>query len=331
VSLAVGSRLVPALLRESTARLDAAAIATARQDAEWLLASVLGVGRFDLYLEPRREVAEAALDRYQALVQRRAAGEPVQHLLGFEDFAGLRLTVTPDVFIPRPETEGLVEWAVELLERDRPALVADVGTGSGAIACALAAADPRIHVVATEISPAALEVAAGNVRALGLESRVRLLATDLLSPLDAGARGNDASEPRDPATADGAGGNGRRRGLDMVVANPPYLQSGAIAGLPREVAAFEPRLALDGGPDGLRVIRRLVAAAPGALRPGGWLLMEIGEEQAGPIASLMAAEGFSGIASRLDLRGVERYVAGQLGEPGVTLRVRPQAPRRVCG
>jgi len=121
----------------------------------------------------------------------------------------------------------------------------------------------------------------------------------------------------------------------MVIANLPYLQTGAISGLAREVAAFEPRLALDGGPDGLRLIRRLVADAPAALGPGGWLLLEIGEEQAGPVASLMAAEGFTEIAARLDLRGVERYVAGRVAEPGAIALSRPAdwpaRPRRVCG
>ena len=314
MSITLGARQVPALLREGTTRLEAAGSATARPDAEWLLAAVLGVGRFDLYLEPGRRVADTDLDRYQSLLGRRAAGEPIQHLLGFEDFAGLRLAVTPDVLIPRPETEGLVEWSIARLGPSVAARVADVGTGSGAIACALAAALPRVRVLATDVSLPGLEVAAGNVAALGLQGRVRLLAADLLSPL--GSRREEG-----PAVG----------GFDMVVANPPYLPTGALAGLPREVVDFEPRLALDGGPDGLRVIRRVVAAAAGALRPGGSLLMEIGEGQAGPVASLMAAEGFSGIEARLDLRGVERYVAGQLGEPGVTPGLLPGPPRRVCG
>jgi len=300
---ALASQEVRALLREGSARLEAAGLATARQDAEWLLASILDVARFDLFREPEREVTAGAAARYQALVERRAGHEPLQHLLGFEDFHGVRLAVTPDVLIPRPETEGLVDWAIALLGSGSSAVVADVGTGSGAIACALAAAVPGLDVLAVDRSLAALSVAAKNVRALGLSARVRLLAGDLLAPL--------GSLPR---------------GLDMVVANPPYLPSAVIGGLPREVAGFEPRLALDGGSDGLQVIRRIVAAAPAALRPGGWLLMEIGEDQAGSVASLMAAEGFSGIASRLDLRGVERYVAGRLLEPGAP---EPGAPRPV--
>jgi release factor glutamine methyltransferase len=328
VSVAIGSRLVPALLREATARLEASGCPTARQDAEWLLASVLGLARFDLYLEPRREADEPSVERLAALLERHAGGEPLQYLLGFEDFAGLRLALTRDVLIPRPETEGLVEWVAEILGRESKAVVADVGTGSGAIACALAAGLARVEVIALDVSPAALEVAAGNVRALGFGGRVRLLAGDLLAPVGGVRRAGEAT---------GAGAT--RPGLDMIVANPPYLQTWAIGGLSREVAAFEPRLALDGGPDGLRVIRRLVATAPAALRPGGWLVMEIGEEQAGPVASLMAAEGFSGLESRLDLRGVERYVGGRLSEPaaqpaeerGAWPGLTSRGPRRVCG
>ncbi|MDP2627841.1 MAG: peptide chain release factor N(5)-glutamine methyltransferase [Candidatus Rokubacteria bacterium] len=290
MTTATSGLAVGVLLREGTRRLEDAAIATARQDAEWLLATVLGLPRFDLYLEPAREVTAGGRDRFWALIGRRQAHEPLQYLLGFEDFVGLRIRVTPDVLIPRPETEGLVEWAVEILAPLDGPVAADVGTGSGAIACALAAACPALEVLAIDSSPAALGVAAGNVCAAGLSARVRLVAGDLLAPL-----------------ASLAGG------LDMIVSNPPYLPTGIIPSLPREVAGFEPRLALDGGPDGLRVIRRIVAEAPGLLRSGGTLLMEIGEEQAGLVASLMAAEGFSRIAARRDLRGVERFIAGQVG------------------
>jgi release factor glutamine methyltransferase len=169
--------------------------------------------------------------------------------------------------------------------------VADIGTGSGAIACALAASRPDLEVLAVDQSLGALTVASDNVRTLGLASRVRLLAGDLFGPLAS------------------LGGS-----LDLVVANPPYLPSGIIAGLPAEVERFEPRLALDGGPDGMRVLRRIITEAPRFLRPGAWLLMEIGEEQAGPLASLMAAEGFSRIGARRDLRDVERYIEGRWAE-----------------
>jgi release factor glutamine methyltransferase len=277
-----------ALLAEGTRRLALAGLDCARQDALRLMAHALGTDRLAVYVEPRRAVDARAAARFRALVDRRTAHEPVQHILGFEEFRGLKIAVTPDVLIPRPETEGLVGRALELLA-DRPwAVVADIGTGSGAIACALAAARPDLEVLAVDQSLGALAVASDNVRALGLSQRVRLLAGDLLGPLAS------------------LGGS-----LDMVVANPPYLPTGVIAGLPVEVERFEPRLALDGGPDGIRVLRRLIADSPRFLRPGAWLLMEIGEEQAGPLASLMAAEGFSSIGARRDLRDVERYIEGR--------------------
>jgi release factor glutamine methyltransferase len=302
VSVTAAALTVRALLAEAVARLEAAGLPTARPDAEWLLGAALGGERFAAYLEPARAVTPGAAERFRGLVGRRAGHEPLQHLLGFEDFRGLRLRVTPAVLVPRPETEGLVAWALELLDglsedggragaiSGRPLMVvADIGTGSGAIACALASARPDARVIATDLSRDALAVAAANVRALGLEGSVELLAGDLLAP--------QAGRPR----------------LDMIVANLPYLPTAVIATLPREVREFEPRAALDGGPDGLRALRRLVKAAPTALRAGGWIALEVGEEQAGALASLMGAEGFTDIAARHDFRGVERYVAGRLG------------------
>jgi release factor glutamine methyltransferase len=294
----VADRTVPALLQRGTAALEAGGIETARPEAEWLLASLLGVERFALYLDPARRLSTPTVTRYLSLIERRAAREPLQYLLGWEDFHGLRLAVTPDVLVPRPETEGLVEWAVEVLGGRPDPVVADLGTGSGAIACAIARALPAVEVLAVEISVGALAVASRNVRALALSSRVRLLAGDLFAPL--------GSIPRS---------------LDLVVANPPYLPSAVISSLPPEVSRHEPRAALDGGPDGMAVIRRIVTGAPAVLKPGGWLLMEIGEEQAGPLASLMAAEGFSGIRARRDWNGVERYIGGRWETAETTLAI----------
>ena len=289
---------VSALLGRGTAVLEQAGIETARPEAEWLLASLLGVDRFALYLDPARRASDAEAARYRELVERRAAREPLQYLLGWEDFHGLRLAVTPDVLVPRPETEGLVEWAVEVLAGHPAPAIADLGTGSGAIACALARAIPTAEVLAVEVSAGALAVASRNVRELGLAARVRLLAGDLFAPLGS-----------------------LSASLDLVVANPPYLPSAVIPSLPPEVSRHEPRSALDGGPDGLGVIRRIVAGAPAVLKPGGWLLMEIGEDQAGALASLMAAEGFSGIRARRDLNRVERYIGGRWENAGTTLAV----------
>lgn len=291
-------RSVPALLRRGTAILEAGGIETARVESEWLLASVLGVDRAALHLDPARRLATSTIARYLSLVERRAAREPLQYLLGWEDFHGVRLAVTPDVLVPRPETEGLVEWAIEVLGHCPEPVVADLGTGSGAIACAIAHALPRAEVLAVEVSAGALAVASRNVRELSLSSRVRLLAGDLFAPLGALAAS-----------------------LDLVVANPPYLPSALLPSLPPEVSRHEPRAALDGGPDGLAVIRRIVAGAPPVLRRGGWLLMEIGDDQAGPVASLMAAEGFAGIRARRDLNGIERYIGGRWEPTPPTLSV----------
>jgi release factor glutamine methyltransferase len=294
------------LLAEGTRRLTLAGLDCARQDALRLMAEALGIDRLAVYVEPRRSVDARAAARFRALVDRRAAHEPVQHILGYEEFRGLRITVTPDVLIPRPETEGLVERALELLA-DRPgAVVADIGTGSGVIACALAASRPDLEVLAVDQSLGALAVASDNVRALGLALRVRLLAGDLFGPL---------------ASLAGS--------LDMVVANPPYCPTGVIPTLPAEVERFEPRLALDGGADGMRVLRRIISEAPRFLRPGAWLLMEIGEEQAGPLASLMAAEGFSSIGARRDLRDVERYIEGRWAEGAAPVPLTGMAVQRV--
>jgi len=281
-------RSVTALLRRGTAILEAAAIEAARPEAEWLLASLIGVDRAALHLDPARRLSTPTVARYLGLLDRRAAREPLQYLLGWEDFHGVRLTVTPDVLVPRPETEGLVEWAIEVLGSLAEPVAADLGTGSGAIACAVAHALPRAEVLAVEVSAGALAVASRNVRQLGLSTRVHLLAGDLFGPL-----GSIAAS------------------LDLVVANPPYLPSAVLPSLPPEVSRHEPRAALDGGPDGLAIIRRIISGAPPVLKPGGWLLMEIGDEQAGPVASLMAAEGFARIRARRDLNGVERYIGGR--------------------
>jgi release factor glutamine methyltransferase len=285
-------RGIHALLGEAVERLHGAGLSTARPDAEWLLGCVLDLDRFGLYIEPARPVTPGNASRFRALVARRAAHEPLQHLLGYEDFHGLRLRVTPDVLVPRPETEALVDWALALMRPwTRPA-VADVGTGSGAIACAVAAGHPSVATVAIDISPRALAVAADNAAALGLAGRVRVVAGDLLEPV-------------------------RAQGMvfDAVIANPPYLPTSVLPTLPAEVARYEPALALDGGRDGMTISRRIIRGAGPVLRPGGWLLMEIGEDQAGSLASAMAAEGFVAIESRRDLCGVERYIGGQW-EPG---------------
>ena len=204
-------------------------------EAEVLLAYILGTSRAVLIAHPERPLTPAQLDRYQALVRRRAADYPLPYLTGRLEFYGLEFEVTPEVLIPRPETEMLVELALAR----QPASAVDVGTGSGCIAVSLAVHLPEATIYATEISPAALAVARRNAERHGVAERVRLLAGDLLSPC--------------PGP------------VDLIVSNPPYVSTGERASLPASVREYEPSLALDGGSDGLDVVRRLLAQAPAVL------------------------------------------------------------------
>ncbi|MBI4391762.1 MAG: peptide chain release factor N(5)-glutamine methyltransferase [candidate division NC10 bacterium] len=256
-----------AILREAAERLAAGGLPTPRLDAECLLAAALGCERAALY--GRREAPPAATARFAALLDRRAAREPVAYLTGIREFWSLPLKVTPAVLIPRPDTEILVEAVLGLLaDRARtPATVADVGTGCGAIAIALAVALPGAHLYAVDVSPEALSLAAENAHRFQVEKRITFLQGDGTAPLFA---------------------TGLAGALDVLAANPPYIPTAELAALPPEVARFEPRLALDGGADGLTFHRHLAAGAPRLLRPGGFLAVEVGAGQAGAVRALLA-------------------------------------------
>jgi len=266
-----------------------------RLDGELLLAETLGLERIQLYTEFDRPLATGEIDRFRALVARRAAHEPVAYILGRAHFRHLVLEVTPAVLIPRPETEELVDVALESLRR-RPTwapappgdtlLVADVGTGSGAIALSLAQ-EAGAAVLAIDNSAEALEVAARNAAATGLEELVRFERADLLS---------DVPE----------------RSLHLVVSNPPYVTSGDMTALAPDIRLFEPAAALDAGPEGLDVIRRLLPQAARALRPGGTILLEVGDRQAASVAALARQAGFSLVAVHKDLSQKERIVEAVL-------------------
>lgn len=285
------ARTLRAALDAATATLAAAGIATPRVDAEWLLAAVLGEGRFAALLDLDRTLAPPLARTYRAAVRRRAGREPLQRILGWEGFRGLRIRLTDDVLVPRPETEMLAEWALELLPQPRPGRrlrAVDVGAGSGCIACALAAERWDLDVVATDVSPAAARVARDNVTALGLGARVRVVVADLLE------------------------GVGAAR-VDLVVSNPPYGSSAFLAALEPEVSRHEPRAAIDGGPDGLAPMRALVPGARRRLRSDGALVLETaGGAQAVAVAGLLRAAGFGTVAIRADLAGVDRFVAGRV-------------------
>jgi len=276
-------------LAAATTVLEAAGVASPRIDAEWLLAGLLGVGRVAVRLDPAGALPALLAARYADAVRRRARREPLQRILGWEEFRGLRVRLTDAVLVPRPETEALVEWALALLPArgGRRLRAVDLGTGSGCIACALAAERPDLDVVAIDVSPAAAAVARENAIALGLAARIRVVAADLL---------------------DGV----RDLGADLIVSNPPYLPTGLVPELPPEVRTHEPVVALDGGADGLTLIRRIAAIAHRALRVSGVLVVETaGGAQATAAAALLRTADFAQVAVRADLAGVDRFVAGR--------------------
>jgi release factor glutamine methyltransferase len=279
---------VGAALAAGAAVLHEAGIDTAAVDAEWLLASVLRVPRGALAVERRRALEPAEAGRYVARLRRRMNREPLQHVLGTAPFRHVTLRVGPDALVPRPETELLAEWALELMPSSLAApLVIDVGTGTGCIACAIAWERPGARVIALEASPRAAAMARNNVAALGLAGRVTVEVSDLFGALGA-------------------------MRADIVVSNPPYLPTELIPTLSPEVSRHDPRIAMDGGPEGLTVIRRIVADAPAWLVPGGALLLEtFGGEQTRTVADLMRGRGFETVETRRDLAGVERFVGGR--------------------
>lgn len=256
-----------------------------RLDAQLLLGHLLGQPRSWLIAHDGDALPPAQADAYAALCTRRAGGEPFAYLVGEREFHGLSLQVSPAVLVPRPDTEVLVDWALELMGREmagRPAPeVVDLGTGSGAIALAVKHRHPAARVGAVDLSEAALAVARGNAQRLGLAVDFR--AGSWWQPL-AGQR------------------------FDLVLSNPPYIAGGDphLAAL-----AHEPALALTPGGDGLDAIRQIVAGAPAHLVPGGWLLLEHGYDQAETVAALLRTAGFDGVATRRDLAGQPRCTGGR--------------------
>ena len=272
----------------TAARFTREGVESPRVDAEVLLAHCLGLERIRLYMDHDKPMAAEELAAYRAVVQRRLTGEPVAYITGTREFWSLSLEVDPAVLIPRPETELLVELALARCEGGDPVL-ADVGTGSGAIAIALAHELPRATVMALDSSAGALDVARRNAARHGVA--LTILQGDLLEPLS----GHEELQGR----------------LDLVVSNPPYVTTAEMEQLPRHVGDFEPRQALCGGADGLDVYRRLVPGAAGALRPGGHLVLEIGHTQAGALSALMEQAGYVEISVHQDLAGLDRAVVGR--------------------
>jgi len=254
-------------LTRATRQLDASPdlCVGAARDAALLLRHVLGISHAAQLAEPERELTPAQQAAFDAMVLRRLANEPIQYITGEQEFYGLALGVTPAVLIPRPETEQLVEAVLAELDSTQPLRILDVGTGSGAIAIALAHHLPRAHVTAVDLSSAALEVAASNAARHGLADRIRFVASDLL----------DALLPDELR-------------FDVIASNPPYVPAADRASLHPQVRDYEPAAALFAGPDGLDIYRRLIPQARAALRPNGLLALEIGQGQREAIASLLS-------------------------------------------
>jgi release factor glutamine methyltransferase len=260
----------------------AAASKNPRRDAELLLAHALGCSQVDLFTHPERLLSPAEADRFESFVSRRLASEPLQYITGVQEFFGLPFEVSPAVLIPRPETEHLVEAALQRLDHETDLRIVDVGAGSGAIAVTLAHALPQSRVVAVDLSPAALEVTGRNAQRHGVGDRVTLVLSDLLAAVDG-------------------------TGFDVVISNPPYIAEGEV--LEAQVANYEPHSALYAGPTGMEIYERLIPQAAQVLKPQGWLMMEIGYGQRSAVENLV--RDWTHVAFLDDLQGIPRVVVAQ--------------------
>jgi len=266
-------------------RLEAAGVDTPVLDARMLVEAGAGVSRLDIVTDPRRELSSAQIAGVEALAQRRIAREPISHILGRKAFWTLEFAVTPDVLTPRPETELLVEAALEFLAPEKPALVLDIGVGSGALLLSVLSERPHAIGVGVDVSDAALAISHANAEALNLSNRV---------------------EWRNASWGEGLEG-----GFDLILSNPPYIASAEIADLSPEVSRHEPRLALDGGADGLDAYRALGPRMASLLAPGGRFAVEVGRGQAAAVWALFDQAGLAPEDVRADLAGVERVVTGR--------------------
>jgi len=292
VSTSFAGQAVEAARRALTARLKSASTDSAELDARLLAGAVLGLDLTGLMTATRRIITPHEAERLENFTQRRLAGEPVARILGVKEFWGLPLQLSPATLVPRPDTETVVELALEICRDERNARprIADIGTGSGAILLALLSELPEATGVGTDISPMALCTAQDNAARLGLAPRAAFIACDYAAALSGT--------------------------FDLIVSNPPYIRSVDIPRLDREVREYDPLGALDGGTDGLDAYRAIIPESARLLAPGGTLVVEAGSGQSSVIAELMSASGLtSGKPPRADLAGVPRAVSGRKPPP----------------
>ena len=282
------------LLNWSTDHLEHYRIENPRLNAELLLACSLSVSREVLYVHLQDQLKEKEQERFEDLINRRMAGEPLQYILGHQEFWSIDLTVNPRVLIPRPETELLVEQALLILSEgpsERTPSVLEIGTGSGAVAISLAKEVRNIFLVATDVSRDALMVAKENAKAAGVISPIEFVNGSLFTPFHP-----LREEER----------------FDLILSNPPYVDHSEIQRLPKEVRDYEPIIALDGGKGGLEVYHSLIKQVPSCLKKGGWLLLEVGQGQGEEVSGQLERSGFFLKPQLLkDLSGIGRVVKAQ--------------------
>jgi len=276
-------------IKEAALALESSGVPEARREAGSLLEFILGRDRTFLISHAGDEIDENSFDRLREFVERRATGEPLQYITGVQDFYGREFRVTPDVLIPRPETELLVEAALQIVgDTGAAPFICDVGTGSGCIGVTLLCELVSARAVLIDKSPVALDVAKLNAQKLSVAERVRFLVSDCFDVLDS-----------------------REHKFDLIVSNPPYVAAAALAGLQREVRDHEPLIALSPGGDGLSVIRRLIDDGTSFIKPNGHLLMEIGFDQGEAVETLVESSVWSLREIRPDLQGIPRIVVLQ--------------------
>lgn len=262
-----------------------------RLNAELLLASSMNISREKLYVQLQSQMPEEERRGLEGLIRRRISGEPLQYILGHQEFWSIDLKVDPYVLIPRPETEVLVAAGLSILLKiasNKIPSVLELGTGSGAITIALAREAGDVSFIATDISTDALRVAEENARSVGVLNKIEFVKGDLFKPLPI------------------------KETFDLILSNPPYIRRSEWKGLMREVRDYEPRIALDGGEDGLDFYRKMISQAPSYLKNKGWLLMEVGSGQADRVSEMIEARGGFQKPERVkDLSGIERVVKAQ--------------------
>ena len=284
---------IRAAVSEAANRLAGAGVDTARLDAELLMARALGLTREEIFLSPDRQLSAREMDAFEALVSRRAAREPVARIIGTKEFWSLDFALNAATLVPRPDSETLVVAVLQEIGEavNGPLRILDLGTGSGCLLLALLNEIPGATGIGADCDPEAVAAARGNARRLGLQERAEFREGDWFGALEA-----DARSPR----------------FDVIISNPPYIETGEIAGLAPEVAGFEPRAALDGGVDGLEAYRRIAARAYEYLTPDGQIFLELGAGQEKAVSKILEDHGLGVHGQYKDLAGVLRVISASV-------------------